>query len=529
MIRMTRPTSPDAISDVYEVFLNGEQAFPLSTRVSAIPYNRLWPGHQRPIEQSEMAAYLSVMADEPIHLTVRPRKAFQTPTVRPLSEGIVPICENGDIHLTLPRVGQYTLELDGPHCALHIFVDPVVDFGVHPEDDRVLWFGAGEHYVGQLDLEDNTTVYIDRDAVVYGSILAVGRQNIRILGHGALDGRFDVRDTDNFLLAYDYARAPGGNWELEQMKERFQGADDLFPQCQDGYIPGTGSVLYRGREHFYRVLDAMRPVKSGIHLYACRNVQIQGIILRDSAGLTATQAGCEDIVYDNVKLIGMWRYNSDGIDFYNCRHALVRNSFLRTFDDTIGIKGQLGWDTEDTTDILVENCVIWNDWGHSLEFGADTVASEIARITWRDCDIIHHSHAVLDIKNMDRAYIHDILFENIRVEYSIHDRAPEYQESDERPYGNLHAPSPLICAILESNMWSNDGLYGKNEDILFSGIHIITNEGMPFPPSSLAGHDEAHKTRRIRIENLTHNQKPIRSLDEMNLTIHPFVEDVSLI
>lgn len=528
MLQITTPTSPDAISRDYSITVNGQTAYPLKTRVSAIPFNRLWPGHQRPIEQSELACYLSLSADEPVTLTVKPSHPFSECVVRPLSKGVTPLVEGNEIRLTLSDVGQYTLEIDGPHHALHIFVDPVRDFGVDRTDARVLYFGAGEHYVGQLDLDDDTTVYIDRDAVVHGSILAVGRRNIRILGYGALDGGWDERKTENFLLAYDYSRVPNGNWELEQMQSRFCGVGDLFPVPSEPYVPGTGSILYQGREHFYRVLDAMRPVKSGIHLYACQNIEINGIILRDSAGLTATQAGCEGIVYDGVKLIGMWRYNSDGIDFYNCRHCAVKNSFLRTFDDTIGIKGQIGWDTENTTDILIDGCVVWNDWGHSLEFGADTVASEICRITFRNCDVIHHAHAVLDIKNMDRAYIHDVSFENIRVEYSRDDSEPQYQHSDDTIYRAEPAMSPLICAILDSNMWSNDRLYGRNEDIRFIDIHVCTDDGMLFPASSLSGYDKEHQTERIRIEGMTHNGNPIRTAEQMNLSIGAFVSDVTI-
>ena len=66
MIRTTTPTSTDAISRDYEVTVNSQPAFPLKTRVSAMPYNRLWPGYQRPIEQSEEASYLSLSADEPV-------------------------------------------------------------------------------------------------------------------------------------------------------------------------------------------------------------------------------------------------------------------------------------------------------------------------------------------------------------------------------------------------------------------------------------------------------------------------------
>ena len=528
MLQITRTVCTDAVSTDFEITINDQRAFSLKTRVSAIPFNRLWPGKQRPIEQSELASYLSLAADEPVTVRVRPTRPFERAVMRPLSEGIVLTCTDDEITFTISGVGQYTLELDGSHRALHIFVDPILDFGVDPEGERVLYFGAGVHHVGQLDLADDTTVYIDRDAVVYGSILAVGRHNVRILGYGVLDGGWEERETENFLLAYDYTRAPRDNWEWEQMHSRFSSTPDLFPVLDDGYVPGTGSILYRGREHFYRVLDAMKPVKSGIHLYACQNVEIRGIILRDSAGLTATQAGCEGIRYDNVKLIGMWRYNSDGIDFYNCRHCSITNSFLRTFDDTVGMKGQLGWDTENTTDILVDNCVLWNDWGHTLEFGADTVVSEICRITFRNCDIIHHTHAALDIKNMDRAHIHDVLFENIHVEYTAQDLFPQYQSSDDTVYTYTCAVAPLISVGLECCMWSCDHLWGKNDHITFRGIHVHTDPDMPFPTSSLSGHDETHTTRAIRFEGITHNSTPIRSLEEMNLSIGPFVSDITI-
>ena len=67
-------------------------------------------------------------------------------------------------------------------------------------------------------VKSGTTVYIHRNAVVYGSILGVNVKNIKILGEGVLDGSFYERKTDDFLLGYDYSRVPEASWEKQQMK-----------------------------------------------------------------------------------------------------------------------------------------------------------------------------------------------------------------------------------------------------------------------------------------------------------------------
>ena len=51
-----------------------------------------------------------------------------------------------------------------------------------------------------------------------------------------------------------------------------------------------------------------------------------------------------------------------------------------------------------------------------MEIGAETCASEIADISFEDCDIIRTTHIAMDIQHGDRAAIRDIRFENLRVE-----------------------------------------------------------------------------------------------------------------
>ena len=522
MLQITHSPTSEPISTDFSITLNGIPVTPVQVRVSAVPHNRLWPGGQRPLDQTELASYLCFAADEPVSVCVTASHPFQSIVIRPLSANIRPEVSGNQISFTLSAPQQCTVELDGPHHALHLFADPITDFGVCPDAKNVLYFGPGTHRPGQIELSDNTTVYIDRDAVVYGSILAVGAENIRICGNGVLDGGWDERATENFLLAYDFARCPSQSWEWQQMHERFQGHDALFPHPQP-YVPGTGTFLYQSKEQFAQLLEVMKPVRTGLHFYACNNITVSGIIIRDCAGLSCTHAGCDNLQYQNVKLIGMWRYNSDGIDLYNCRNVLITDCFLRTFDDSICMKGQIGWDTRNMENVRVENCVIWNDWGHSLEFGADSVASEIRDIVFRNCDCIHHVSNVMSLYNTDRAQIHDVLFEDIRVEYSKYGLPPQYQHSDEEEYIAKPASAPLIYATTTPpGTWSNDNLAGRIYDVTFKNIQVTLDEGHPLPDIYLQGLDAEHTVELTIQAPFTLNGKPVHSAAEFDLTIGEF-------
>ena len=335
-----------------------------------------------------------------------------------------------------------------------------------------------------------------------------------------LDGGFYERTTEAFLLAYDYSRVPEASWERQQMSKFIDSTADCFPDIAH-YQKGSGSFIYRDDAQFEKLLETMQPVKTGLSFYVCENVEITGIILRNCAGLSMTQAGCKNLHYKNVKLIGNWRYNSDGIDFYNCQNCSVKQCFLRTFDDTICVKGQVGWDTADSSDILVEDCVLWNDWGHTLDIGVDTVAPEIKNITFRNCDLIHNTATAIDIGNGDRAHIHHVLFENIRIEFSKHDVALVFQSSDDMEFvPRKHTPT-LIDMFLNCGTWSVDRLFGKISDIVFRDIFITTDHDFT-PTINIKGYSKEHDIQNVTIENVFYNGKRLNSPEQFLIHTNEF-------
>ena len=92
----------------------------------------------------------------------------------------------------------------GWHNALHLFANPVSDFGVNQYDPNVLYYGPGVHDIGHLELEEGQTLFVDGGAVLYGSVTAIHKKNVRIVGYGIIDGSQEVRTDDTQLITWDF-------------------------------------------------------------------------------------------------------------------------------------------------------------------------------------------------------------------------------------------------------------------------------------------------------------------------------------
>ena len=255
--------------------------------------------------------------------------------------------------------------------------------------------------------------------------------------------------------------------------------------------------------------------------------------------------GCKNLHISNVKIIGCWRYNSDGIDMHNCIDVLIENCFIRTFDDSICVKGfdcYYEGDVEEEVrkamyrngkaydvfkNVLVKDCVIWNDWGKSLEIGAETRAEEISNIVFENCDVIHVTGPVLDCFNIDYADVYDIVYKNINVEYDDVIMEANVQSNDEEKYinNNPNYSPKLICVITDyHHEYSAGGTRrGKSHDIKFENINLY---GKYEPKCYFKGYDEEHKTKDIVIENIYWNGKLMEEIKEENFVSEDYTENI---
>lgn len=449
----------------YDVWINNRECEVRECRVSAMPFNRPWPGRQRDIFQSESAGFITFTADEEVNLHVKCKKQFQKAVVRPLSKAIVPTVKDNDIFLKLTHPGSYVLELDDEHNALHIFFNSFKEF---PDEKKATYyFGPGIHFPGVINVKDNDVVYIDEEAIVFGSINSIGAKNVRVYGGGVLDNSCEERITEH---------------------------------CYENFTKGT------------------------FRLYNCEDVIIEDIILLNSSTWVLALFNCNNITIDNVKIIGHWRYNTDGIDIVNSSNVSVQNSFVRSFDDTINIKGIYDYD-KTIENIVVHNCVLWCDWGLNCGIGVETAAPEFRNIVFRNSDLIHSSYASLAIVSGCHTEIHDVTFEGLNIEYQKSTLPQIMQQNmghEYDGYGKINTPF-LIKATNESYairtknksgvVRKTSPIQGNIHDIVYKNLHVYMEEGLPKPIIRLCSYDKNVKFTGFCIDGIFVNDNKQEDLE----------------
>ena len=361
----------------YRAYIDKKELEIIPVRVSACPINKVWAGEQRPEAQSEEAYVLSFDMSNSVELEIEVCEDFELYELRPLSRALASRRDGGKISVRVDEPMQFTLEIDGTHHALHVFANPV---SLKPTGD-VIYYGRGEHKADLIWLESNQTLFIDEGAVVYGVVYAKDAENVRIMGRGILD-------------ASPYRR---GNDDHEGGREVI---DALL---------GRGFTEVDMKYHGNLVLNH------------CKNCLVEGIILRDAPMWSVIiRNDCEDITVDNVKVVGQWRYNSDGINICTSKRVTVRNCFVRSYDDCIITRGAyLEGEVGNVEGALIENCVLWCDWGKCLETWCGHKPTEIKNIIFRNNKLIHLSTVAMNVTvwyGSDHSVVDNILYENISID-----------------------------------------------------------------------------------------------------------------
>jgi hypothetical protein len=391
-------------SEDFKMFVDTRPVFIYQARVSKYPINQIWPGYQRPKNQTEIASFAYFDFKGEVVIKIISNKEIKTLDIRPKEYGINPVIKGNTIEFKLSKPSQFVVEVNGYHHALHIFANPVENYNIDKNDPKVHYFGPGIHEAGIINLNSNETVFIDGGAIVYGVIRSENTRNIKIIGRGILDA----------------------------------------------------SKIERGKA------PNMITLKNVVNGY------INGIILRDPHEWTVVPTNCDSITFDNIKLIGLWRYNSDGLDIVNCKNIIFRNTFIRAFDDNIVIRGTREANIGNYNiieNITVDSCVLWNDWGRALEIGASIVADTIKNVSFSNCYIPHFTTVAMDIQNCDRGYIKDIHYNNISIEDPI---------SDSLVIGTSpivkNAWGKIIVLGIYRSFYSYDTIRGNIDNISFSNI-----------------------------------------------------------
>ena len=447
----------EAASDDFSVEVEGKPVFVYRAKVRheiSKPPGSIWT--HEPGCPAEAASFAYFDSAGVVNVAVAPKRDFKSASVHPISYGIQSRIEGKAIRFELDRPRKLTILLDGSdQRPLHLFANAVEANPPKEGDPNVIYFGPGVHKTGSIQLKSGQTLYIAGGAVVKGQILPDEKPIV--------SERTGLKHYAGWLF-------------------HAQGVSNVRV-CGRGILDGS---------------DMPHASKGLIGIAGSSDVQVEGIIIRDAPNWAVTSHSSERVNVRDVKEIS-GRLNSDGINSVNSRGIRIRDCFVRNRDDSIVVKTTQP--QGEASDILVEDCVVWNDWGYALGITYETRAP-IHNVTFRNCDVIDVLWFALGIHVVDSGTMSDIRFEGIRVEKTR---------------------DKLIRLHIGHDMWGTDPQRGHIRSTRFKDIAVT---GGHFPSSEILGCDKDHLIEDVMIENLRIHGQPIKSAADGRFTLNPFTKNV---
>ena len=347
-------------------------------------------------------------ADLPAHIEVTAPADFTAAgaVVRPLSKKIAHECEGSTVRFTLPHAEKISVDFGYGRRPLYLFLSPPETDVPPPGNAAVVTFPAGQiTEMPLLTLEDGQTLYLPGGAVFKGRIHVKGRRDVRICGHGIIDGSFYTRE-------------------------------------RDGSLP---LVVLEG----------------------CSGALVEGVTLVRPTGWMLVLAACAGATVRDVRQIGEV-ISSDGIDVVGSRDVLIEDCFLHNNDDCIVVKAFVIGDKnldgtrihgrENVENVLVRHCTLAN-WtaGNAMEIGHELSVDHVRGIVFRDIDVLHvHGHgAVFSLHIYGRALVENVRFEDIRIEHCF-DKFIDFRISRSRYTAKDEPPGRIRGVVLRNILWHQD-------------------------------------------------------------------------
>ena len=258
-----------------------------------------------------------------------------------------------------------------------------IDF-ISAHGGGVLEFSVGRYLTGSIHLKSNVEIRLLEGAVLvgstnpydydmvegnYGLLLAKDQENISVKGKGVIDGR------------------------------GFDCALNFLNQVHLGFLDDTTKY------------DRVTKRPKLIYFRECDNVEIEGINLRNSAEWTLVTDQCENLTISGILMDSKNYWNNDGLDIVDCRHVLIKDSFIDASDDAICFKSHSAEHL--CEDIEVRNCVARSS-ASAFKFGT------VSRGGFKNIRIINNKvfdthRSAITIQSVDGGEIENILVDGLEA------------------------------------------------------------------------------------------------------------------
>ena len=442
----------DSATPPYAATWEGEALKLNESRVSSIPFCRIWPGRQRDRAQTELSFFTRFdLGREGVFTLQGDGVGRKLKRLLPLSESqSVTVVNDNQLCLRITSPGSYVLEFDGSPT-LHVFADPPLAPIPEPSGSgRLIRFGKGVHFPGVVAPQSGDVVVLDEGAVVYGSLFVHNATNVTVTGRGIFDG--------------------SGLGRADETMRRFRRERGLSEI-------DTESACFA-----YSVYGSENVVVSGVTF---RNAPFWSLVIRNH---------CRHTLVDNIHIVGNWRYNSDGVDVCASEDTVIRNSFFRTFDDCVIARGPyLAGESAPVNGMVVSNCVMYCDWGVPFKAQVqDMRGSTIENVSVQNCKVLAMRENAIQIGvryGCDLNVIRNLSFEDIELNVFPQARS-KMQEGDDDAF--VYEPLATNCLVLATSysLGKNlgDQVNGPMEDPDF--YHFLF-ENFTFRNIDVRGEDRA--------------------------------------
>lgn len=394
--------------------------------------------------------------------------------IRPVSENIDFNMKDNKIVFSVTRECKLSVEINGDiYRNLQLYFNELEESVPDKTDPNVIFLENGVYDAGNcryvtkknnmpiIEIESNQTLYISGSAVLRAQIVING-DNTVVCGRGIIDLLF----TNSTDCMYDSDKMPNKN---------------VYPK--------------------------------GILIDHCNNVKISGIIIRNPCHYVISGDQCNNVIIDNIKSYAAHDW-SDGIDMMASKYIHIKNCFIRSCDDSIAIYNSRWNNRGNSSDWLVENCILWSDVAHPINIGTHGSQNPENRevvhdIRFENIDILEANcewptgWGAIAFTMGDENICRNFIFENIRIDDFSCSSLCFVKVIKDLGYNPL--PGYLIENILFKNIFYN----GENKN-----------------PSRINGYDSERIVKDVIFENIIINGKKITNAQEGNFLIGDYTKSI---
>jgi polygalacturonase len=234
-------------------------------------------------------------------------------------------------------------------------------------------------------------------------IYAFKQENLALTGKGILDGQGESW----WSWKGNWSGSADTNWEQGIPQQNDDNA--LLTEMVVNNVPVEERIF--GEGHY------LRP--NFIQFYGCKNILVDGLILKNSPMWNMHPVLSENIIIRNVEVRALGP-NNDGCNPESSKNILIENCLFDTGDDCIAIKSGRNEDGRrinvPSENIVIRNCTMYE--GHGGVVIGSEISGNVRKVFVENC--------IMDSKNLERAIriksnslrggiVEDIFLRNIKV------------------------------------------------------------------------------------------------------------------